>query len=213
MSELRWILLGLGIAFCLGLWWWETRRRRQVRVPAREADSDEAGYLSPSIGLSDEPRPPPAPLARIEPTLDEVLPVGDAHLEPRFDGVQPSPAPADEPSDGDGAADQIVSLRVLAAPTRPFAGGELLAALQDAGLEHGKFAIFHKQTMDGEPIFSVASLTEPGSFDLQAMPDQQFRGITFFALADAAGTEGLADMHRTAREIAGTLHGTVSGER
>ena len=32
MPELRWILLGAGIALILGLWWWETRRPREPRL-------------------------------------------------------------------------------------------------------------------------------------------------------------------------------------
>ena len=48
MSELRWILLGAGIALILGLWWWETRKAR-ARHEASEAllPRDRA---EPSVG-------------------------------------------------------------------------------------------------------------------------------------------------------------------
>ena len=49
-SELRWILLGLGLALIAGLWWWERRRpsappeESSVRVPDRfEPRLDGAG--------------------------------------------------------------------------------------------------------------------------------------------------------------------------
>ncbi|MDX1436372.1 MAG: cell division protein ZipA C-terminal FtsZ-binding domain-containing protein, partial [Anaerolineales bacterium] len=39
---------------------------------------------------------------------------------------------------------------------------------RSAGLKHGRYGIFHMHSneLDDEPMFSVASLTEPGSFDL-----------------------------------------------
>ena len=33
VSELRWILLGAGVALILGLWWWETRKARPTGDP------------------------------------------------------------------------------------------------------------------------------------------------------------------------------------
>lgn len=51
MPELRWILLGAGIALILGLWWWETRRPREPKLaafansgtPEGEATATDAG--------------------------------------------------------------------------------------------------------------------------------------------------------------------------
>lgn len=61
MSELRWILLGAGVALILGLWWWETRKARTAVDPAA---SWQRGRAEPSVdGASqagDEiPVPPP----------------------------------------------------------------------------------------------------------------------------------------------------------
>ena len=41
MPELRWILLGAGVALILGLWWWETRRPRPTEQAADSGGWDE----------------------------------------------------------------------------------------------------------------------------------------------------------------------------
>lgn len=42
MPELRWILLGAGIALILGLWWWETRRPQESKSTVSGAPEGEA---------------------------------------------------------------------------------------------------------------------------------------------------------------------------
>lgn len=42
MPELRWILLGAGIALILGLWWWETRRPQESKSAASGTPEGEA---------------------------------------------------------------------------------------------------------------------------------------------------------------------------
>ncbi|MGH8204458.1 MAG: hypothetical protein ACREST_07600, partial [Steroidobacteraceae bacterium] len=77
MEELRWILLGAGIALILGLWWWETRKARarieaseallprertEPSVDAPAAESDDAGTVRnyvPTIERVRAPRRPP----------------------------------------------------------------------------------------------------------------------------------------------------------
>ena len=87
--------------------------------------------------------------ARIEPVLGDteiVLPEQRRRIEP--------------------LEEKIVTLRLAAPPLERFEGRRLIEALQAVGLQHGKFSIFHRATPDGATIFSVASLVEPGTFDL-----------------------------------------------
>ncbi len=104
----------------------------------------------------------PAPLAagagaRLEPTLPAKVPVPEL--------------PA-----------KIVTLRMLSRGANPFPGEDLVLALREAGLRHGKFGIFHLNVSDTDEtaIFSVASLTEPGSFDLTRVRTDQYPGVSLF---------------------------------
>lgn len=256
MPELRWILLGLGVLFCLGLWWWETRRGRQA--------ADSSASLKPTEGLTEttvvrdaprriviEPpvthreRPPwnvptteeeaaqevdleieleSAPLPVVETEARGPVSAGLGRIEPVFGDptsvVRPTvtdaapsvtPTPAPRPP----RAEKIVTLRVAAPPLERFEGGMLVRALEGAGLEHGKFSIFHKITPEGSTLFSVASLVEPGTFDLATIGGRRFPGVSLFAVLRSDGDAGavLEEMVATARTLANALHGMVQDER
>ena len=306
MPELRWILLGLGVLFCLGLWWWESRRGRQAadsRAGLAAGDLRRPSAETPSVereGPVRELRPWNETVDIEEEQLSGAVPagfeappeeapeipvhyVGEAHfddeieLAPATQRAAPEPALAGsrferarslepthnesddaepdepmvdiaaerpqraphatariEPVIGDFAAavggstasapptsapqprpDKIVTLRVAAPPLERFEGRALVAALRAAGLEHGKFSIFHKLAADGATLFSVASLVEPGTFDLQAIDGRRFPGVSFFTVLSATpdGSATVEDMLGTARTLATTLHGTLQDER
>lgn len=290
MPELRWILLGLGVLFCLGLWWWETRRGRQAadsrgslnptegltpsvmtREPLRRTEVDEEpareSQLTPwtsseqevaaeevtdedaaetrdepespaspeattvaleryarnavpapeeeiELDLSSAPLPSPEPDAELWPptgTLGRIEPVlGDAAAAVQATGARAS-APGSVPS----PEEKIVTIRVAAPPLERFDGGMLMRALRAAGLEHGQFSIFHKRAVDGTTRFSVASLVEPGTFDLETMEGRRFPGVSMFAVLRDPGTAVaiVEEMLAVARALAANLHGALQDQR
>ena len=78
MPELRWILLGAGIALILGLWWWETRRPRERKlaglanpgVPEGDATSADPGEAAAAEDYFAESEVEPA--VAYAPTIDRV---------------------------------------------------------------------------------------------------------------------------------------------
>jgi len=58
----------------------------------------------------------------------------------------------------------------------------LLSALELHGLAYGRYQVFHRRHVDGRSLFCVASLVEPGTFDVAQMSSEEFRGITLFAV-------------------------------
>ena len=256
MPELRWILLGLGVLFCLGLWWWEARRGRQA-ADSRASLNPAEGFTSTSTTVVGDAMPgettqraeaAPAPtddyaerLAWRDPPVVLDTPEDDA--EPMMDFAAERPARGApnaptrvEPVIGDAAAavgavsaagpietpasrpppeEKIVTLRVAAPPLERFEGRLLIGALRSAGLEHGKFSIFHKTGAEGRTLFSVASLVEPGTFELDAIDGRRFPGVSFFAVLTSDSDSGatLEDMLGTARTLASSLHGTLQDER
>ena len=84
-----------------------------------------------------------------------------------------------------------------------------MAALERQDLVYGRYEVFHRKHTNGSTLFCVASLIEPGTFDLALMPEQEFRGVTFFAVLPGA-LESLAifDAQITAvRGLAESLSG------
>jgi cell division protein ZipA len=90
-------------------------------------------------------------------------------------------------------------------------------ALRSVGLEHGRYGIFHRM-LEGrrdEPAFSVASLTEPGSFDLNNLANQTIAGLSLFVVASRHRRRGSAfdAMVETARALSVELDADLHDER
>jgi FtsZ-interacting cell division protein ZipA len=98
---------------------------------------------------------------------------------------------------------RIAAMRLLTPPDRPIPGAELKAALQDEGLEYGRYSIFH-QMVSGKPLFSIASLVEPGIFRPDQMPGQEFPGVSFFAIfpGPRPAPQAFEEMLAVARRLA-----------
>ncbi|HXI48164.1 MAG TPA: cell division protein ZipA C-terminal FtsZ-binding domain-containing protein [Steroidobacteraceae bacterium] len=186
----------------------EVEMAEAAELDAAEADAGEA----PVSRGRDWGVPPFEPLSirtqdydRV-PILDGPMMV-DADLVPaRSPAVAPASAPAAKPAflatgrvptlldPGDrssaspvqaaNASEQqkIVTVRVCAAGEARWSGATLLSALELHGLAYGRYQVFHRRHVDGRSLFCVASLIEPGTFDVTRMSSEEFRGITLFAV-------------------------------
>jgi cell division protein ZipA len=286
VPELRWILLGAGVALILGLWWWETRKARTtidptatwprgraepsfddeeqqaskevpVRAPAFKPTIERlrAQRRPPLVEISDDmevdvsafvgrdrrriPEHPPIDVPAIEEDhtsqdVDEMAAVeaiDDDHRAPWVSThplTRPEAAPKKQPAEFDepkamdpvernvaeASKQRIVALR-LVANDEHWDGGLLREAIQAEGLSYGKYSIFHREREDGKTLFYVASMMEPGSFDLAKMDSQVFPGISLFGIvpgpleAPAAFDLLLA----TARHLGDRLKGQLQDEQ
>jgi cell division protein ZipA len=77
---------------------------------------------------------------------------------------------------------KIVTVRVCAPGEARWSGATLLSALELHGLAYGRYQVFHRRHVDGRSLFCVASLIEPGTFDVARMSSEEFRGVTLFAV-------------------------------
>jgi cell division protein ZipA len=291
VSELRWILLGVGVALILGLWWWEVRKARapsrpRSDVPAgpeesekgfdrgAEAQFDEPpafeAHYSPTIERVRVPRRPPLieipedvevdvsdfiaadrrqapdPAPRLEPQIELEADISDAANEsesrflqyepdehhrapwistqplerdevapPRVD-EEPEPpfADPDEQRRAEASVQRIVALR-LVATGEYWNGRQLRGALEAEGMRYGQYAIFHQAREDGKPLLYVASMMEPGSFDIDRMDDQEFSGVSLFGVVpgplDAPSTFDLA--LTVGRSLADRMKGQLQDEQ
>lgn len=154
--------------------------------------------------------------------------------EPVSEPAEPSmgPASGDEPAaptDGPaasmdaGASDEtaaspdtavkqkIISVRVCATDDSRWQGSALLAAFELNGLAYGRYQVFHRRHADGRSLFCVASMTEPGVFDVTKMQGQEFKGVTLFAVLPGPLEPMLTvdELLLAARDLAVALNGAV----
>jgi len=106
---------------------------------------------------------------------------------------------------------KIISIRVCAPGDSRWSGAALLAALESHGLAYGRYQVFHRKHSDGRSLFCVASLVEPGSFDVAHMASDEYRGVTLFAVLPGPVEPLLTidELLSAARGLAQDLSGTV----
>lgn len=150
-------------------------------------------------------------------SLPAVAPLGAA--APRVPTLVPEPIdkstapPAQAPNASE--LQKIVTLRVSAAGETPWSGAALLSALEMHGLAYGRYQVFHRRHVDGRSLFCVASLVEPGTFDVARMAAEEFRGVTLFAVLPGPVEPLLTldELLAAARGLAQELSGMVQDSK
>ena len=109
---------------------------------------------------------------------------------------------------------RIFAIRLVSPAGRRYPGEALLAKLQEEGLQHGRYGIFHRLDASGESIFSIASMVEPGSFDLDAMSRTEFPGLTLFTLLPGPkpGADAIMAMIACSDRLQRALGGALQDE-
>lgn len=199
MWELRWVLLGLGAALIVGIYLWGRGTFRRTSPGQR---------IEPSLPASDEPA-----------AIDET--VGEESIEPEQleagDGTATaSRSDGEVASEPDPLPERVITIRFIPRE-KQLSSEQVVLALRSAGLQHGRYGIFHHLGPRGpsETLYSVASLTEPGSFDLANLSQSTIPGMSFFMIMPGAGDplERFDAMVGTARSLARELDAELFDER
>jgi len=128
---------------------------------------------------------------------------------PQFKQAPPKPPPPEPPKH-----QRIVAIRLVAPPERRIDGGELHAALRAEGLSYGRYSIFHRVRADSRTLYSVASLVEPGSFDLTQIDSSLLPGFSMFAVfpGPMAAPQAFDEMLAAARRLAEKLNANLQDD-
>ncbi len=198
MSEFRWLLAAAGVLILL-LVFWLSRREFSGRPPI-----NASRYLRRRVPQFGAGTPAEPTTGASQATPDAASGNAEAGLQ---QVVVPQPAPVPE---------KIVVLRLTGKAGATFAGDALVRSFHAAGLRHGKFGIFHRCHPADETtaIFSLASMVEPGSFDLGRMESERFPGVSIFMglPGPADSLAAFDDMLSTARTLATALEGELLDE-
>lgn len=125
--------------------------------------------------------------------------------------AESEPADLDEQTANDPKyAQKIVTLHVVAAPNSELSGEDLLSVFERRGYHYGDMNIFHSMH-EGETVFSVAKMIEPGYFDINDLQSFQTPGITLILQlpgpvpADVAFAVLVSEAYEMAEELQGTV--------
>jgi cell division protein ZipA len=154
------------------------RTQEYERVPILDGpmmvNADSAPVLATGAAAASMSATPPAPPRAASSAL---VPGRVPTLLPESGGGAP---PAQSPNASE--QQKIVTVRVCAPGETRWSGATLLSALELHGLAYGRYQVFHRRHVDGRSLFCVASMIEPGTFDVARMSTEEFRGITLFAV-------------------------------
>jgi cell division protein ZipA len=164
------------------------------------------------------PAPARAPAPAVPPSMRAAAPAAPASTCTSASTTVPLSEDSDRaagvtPSAPSAAAElqRIVTVRVCTVGEMRWSGTQLMAALELHGLAFGRYQVFHRKHVDGRSLFCVASLIEPGTFDVAEMAHQEFRGVTLFAVLPGPiqPLETMDELLGTARGLAEELSGMV----
>jgi cell division protein ZipA len=186
------------------------------------------GGVSAVAGIDFEPDIEGLSGIRATRAADDEVPMGQLDLL-RFDDESEQPAPPPEKGSGkrprrEKSADAAqvettaVAITVMAREGQRFSGADLRRLLQSLHLEHGEMGIFHRRERGKSrrlpPLFSVANVVKPGTFEPDAMAEMTTPGVAMFMQLPGPDDPGAAfeEMIRAARKLAQGLNGVVCDE-
>ena len=206
MENIRWILLLAGFVIVLGIYLFGrlSAGRDEVRDQAARPPTRPDADFDPLFDQPDDHGAVEAELERLEQLISE-----DSGLRQDV-AASETTAPKSPPP----GPDKVVTLFVLAPTGVPFPGSFIFEAMETAGLQYGDMSIFHcidRQRGSGEPLFSVANMVEPGTFDLSAMTTFTTSGLVLFLQLPGPvdPVQAFDRMVDAARSLADSLGGTV----
>jgi cell division protein ZipA len=181
----------------------------------RTADFDRVPVLDGPMMVNAEPAPAPAPAPTPVHAAAPPPPVRPASTTEPVSEHSGRAAAVASPSPDAAEQQRIVTIRVCTVGETRWSGTQLMAALELHGLAFGRYQVFHRKHADGRSLFCVASLIEPGTFDIAQMADQEFRGVTLFAVLPGPiePLETMDELLGTARGLAEELSGMVQDGR
>lgn len=179
---LRIVIAVLGAILLAAIYLYGRPRRPQQ---GKRTERRPAGRVEPTLGdsagVTDDDGLEPEVRDELD-RLGREITGGDAAAEP-VERELPLPQRPAVGARGDARFERVVSLFVAARAGETIGGPELVVAAEKVGLEFGDMKIFHR-LVEGQPgkgpVFSMASMVKPGSFDMARVGALRTPGVTFF---------------------------------
>ena len=230
MSELRWILLGLGVLVIAGIYIRESikhkhnLRSRIEKYPAFNKGHNSNVRINPkkdrNIDIS-------GALATFNSYLKQTRQsLSETNLKPgKVDAI----IEADEQDSPQGDHDarglthenskkqEIMVIYITIESSPGFKGPDILHALESAEMQYGDMRIFHYYGPDKKhatrALFSLANIHEPGNFDIDKMDRFSTNGLALFMClpAEIGGDIAFEIMLDTAHNLGYLLGGELRG--
>lgn len=167
--------------------------------------------------LFSEPKEPSLNFSAIEQLEPSLSAVDDFDYENEV--ATDSAHSSSSASESEASSSEVLILYVLLPENKEIQGQELLSALTPLGFKYGDMDIFHRHqdsAGNGEVLFSLANMFNPGTFALDKMEQLSTRGLSLFMTLPGPGEplQNFNLMNNAAKKLAEEFGGQVlDGQR
>lgn len=191
---------------------------KEPKLPKDSAKESAQEPKLPKDSAQESPKEPELPKDSAQESPKE-LPRKPLDEPPREQRSEPSREQPKEQSPETAEKPKMrVLLTVMAPPGRPYRGSSILLTAQELKLKlhrSGVFDCFPEGRVQGKPVFSIAHLREPGTFDLDTIGNLSTPGLLMYMhlpgpLVPVKAIELLLDI---AKQLTQHLGGTLCDER
>ena len=197
-EKIRWILAAAGVIVILAVYIWGRHKSKLLDFVNQRGEYDELdlGERRPQappqpartgggIAAAKGKAAPPPDDFDPSPSLGSLDELDDNEyfsMAPEAEArQQPAATPVETQRTSPLGAPFLIQISVVASDEEYFDGMELRDALEDLRLIHGDMGIYHRYDRDlRTPLFSVASLVEPGTFPVNDMANFYCPGVVLF---------------------------------
>lgn len=228
MSEFRWILIGLAIIVFVGTLIWsrfaKSKSGRNLFDQSSNLDdfdkdilyADDPLEIQEDFGVSEvriiKPDTHLDSGSGLTTHTSNTLSTDQGNLSESEDSANKLDTDDSNNSNPEDAQ-HIVVLHVTARPGETFKGKKVCKTLEHLGLRHGKYKIYHRESLQNPDIslFSVANMVKPGFFEPDALEVFSTPGISFFLVLPGPPDPMTTfnEMVQTARQVAQSLDGDL----
>jgi len=216
MSDVTLLRIGILIAglILIGaiIFFGRPRRQEQGKRVPRESVADGFIRTEPMLGG------PATGSDRAVDNYDERASQPELALDAGGTAAGSTPAASSELGKrNDESFDKIVTLYLAARAGAKLHGPDIVVAAEKTGLAYGHMGVFHRLVdnhPERGPVFSVANIMKPGSFDMPTIQSMETPAIAFFLTlpAPVAALDAWETMLPTAQRMAELLDGVVLDE-
>lgn len=214
MSDVWWLRIGIvaaGLALMAAIYIFG--RPRKGGQGRRLSANEREGRMEPSLGAQIEDD-----LAGSSDFSSDSVVQSEMDLLDRTVGSASALAASELGKRSNEDFDKIVTLYIAARAGQKLRGPDIVVAAEKAGMTYGHMNVFHR-LVEGHPergpVFSVANIMKPGSFDMADIQSLETPAIAFFLTLPAPiqALDAWEKMLPTAQRMAELLDGVVLDEQ
>lgn len=205
MDNLRWILLGAGVLFVLAIYLLSRKRRSDKDTYTYVEPEEEFGFAATDLDAVDEGV---GEVRVIASTRDDDFPERELYDEPFPNEEETSTEPPPVP--------ELITVYIMTtSDDQRFTGDRINSAARSCGLVFGDMDIYHRLDDADRPVFSLANMLNPGSFDPATMLELQTTGLAVFMQLEMVEDPDAAidDMLSSAYQISELLGGRLCNHK